>query len=86
MTVEYTKLFPDPGTPRGDVAKMLLGIVGPDRVEEIRTITHPRRGFMIPVDVAVEYTRLLAQAQQPAPAEEAPKPKRTRKPKEAKND
>lgn len=51
-------IFPGDGLPENEVAQVLLDIVGPDRVREVRTGTGPKR-FEVPDDVAVEFERRL---------------------------
>lgn len=51
-------IIPAPNQPYGDVAKLLLAIAGPDRVNEVRTGTLPAR-FEVPDDVAEQYEQLL---------------------------
>jgi hypothetical protein len=61
------RVFIPAGGARGGLARMLLDIVGPDRAGEIDMVTHPRIGFMVPEDVAVEYRRRTCPPPAPEP-------------------
>ena len=70
------RVFIPDGGARGELARMLLDIVGRDRVAEVELVTRPKPGFMVPEDVAVEYGRRTCTPPdpEPTPTPELPAP------------